>query len=235
MLEYHNDITKHFQLAYNNRKLQYENTLLRKRLASSFIRIDQNSVLINDTLNNQQYEYIPAVVVNSTINKRNNYFTLNSGWRKGIKRGMGVFSPNGIVGIIHNVSEHYSVVKSVLTEDINIDVMVESTGIPGLLKWNGINAKIGSIASISNDLPVKKWAKVVTRGGSGIFPRGISVGKIKDFKMVEGKPLWDVSIYYSEDYRRIQNVYVVKNLLLNEQQKIESTIPKDIEEQEDNP
>jgi rod shape-determining protein MreC len=148
---------------------------------------------------------------------------------------MGVFSPNGIVGIIHNVSEHYSVVKSVLTEDINIDVMVESTGIPGLLKWNGINAKIGSIASISNDLPVKKWAKVVTRGGSGIFPRGISVGKIKDFKMVEGKPLWDVSIYYSEDYRRIQNVYVVKNLLLNEQQKIESTIPKDIEEQEDNP
>jgi rod shape-determining protein MreC len=147
---------------------------------------------------------------------------------------MGVFSPNGIVGIIHNVSEHYSVVKSVLTEDINIDVIVESTGIPGLLKWNGINAKIGSIASISNDLPVKKWAKVVTRGGSGIFPRGISVGKIKDFKMVEGKPLWDVSIYYSEDYRKIQNVYVVKNLLLNEQQKIESTIPKDIEEQEDN-
>ena len=147
---------------------------------------------------------------------------------------MGVFSPNGIVGIIHNVSEHYSVVKSVLTENINIDVMVESTGIPGLLKWDGINAKIGSIASISNDLPVKKWAKVVTRGGSGIFPRGINVGKIKDFKMVEGKPLWDVSIYYSEDYRKIQNVYVVKNLLLIEQNKIENSIPKDIEEQEDN-
>jgi rod shape-determining protein MreC len=145
---------------------------------------------------------------------------------------MGVFSPNGIVGIVHNISEHYSVVKSVLTEDINIDVMVESTGIPGLLKWNGLNAKIGSIASISNDLPVKKWAKVVTRGGSGIFPRGLPVGKIKDFKMVEGKPLWDVSIYYSEDYRKIQNVYVVKNLLLNEQKKIESSIPKDIDEEE---
>ena len=112
--------------------------------------------------------------------------------------------------------------------------MVESTGIPGLLKWDGMNAKIGSIASISNDLPVKKWAKVVTRGGSGIFPRGINVGKIKDFKMVEGKPLWDISIYYSEDYRKIQNVYVVKNLLLNEQNKIENSIPKDIEELEEN-
>ena len=52
--------------------------------------------------------------------------------------------------------------------------------------------------------------------------------------MVEGKPLWDISIYYSEDYRKIQNVYVVKNLLLIEQNKIENSIPKDIEEQEDN-
>jgi rod shape-determining protein MreC len=232
LLSYHNDIIKHFQLAYNNRKLQHENSLLRKRLAYSFVKVDQNTVLINDTLNDQQYEYIPAVIINSTVNKRNNYFTLSSGWRKGIKRGMGVISPKGIVGIVHNVSEHYSVVKSVLTEDINIDVMVKSNGIPGLLKWNGMNAKIGSIASISNDLPVKKWAKIVTRGGSGIFPRGIEVGIIKDYKMVEGKPLWDVSIYYSEDYRKLQHVYVIKNLLLNEQKKIESSIPNDIEEPE---
>ncbi len=232
MLEYHNDIVKHFQLAYNNRKLQYENTLLRKRLANSFIRVDNNTVLINDTLNDQQYEYIPAVVINSTVNKQNNYFTLNSGWKKGIKRGMGVISANGIVGIIHNVSEHFSVVRSVLTENINIDVIVASNGIPGILKWNGLNAKIGSIASISNDLPIKKWSKIITSGGSGLFPRGLTVGKIKEYKMVEGKPLWDVSIYYSEDYRKIQNVYVIKNLLLKEQKKIESTIPSDIEEEE---
>ena len=145
---------------------------------------------------------------------------------------MGVISASGIVGIIHNVSEHFSVVRSVLTENINIDVMVASNGIPGILKWNGMNAKIGSIASISNDLPIKKWSKIITSGGSGLFPRGITVGKIKDYKMVEGKPLWDVSIYYSEDYRKIQNVYVIKNLLLKEQKKMESTIPSDIEEEE---
>ena len=145
---------------------------------------------------------------------------------------MGVFSNKGIVGIVHNVSDHYAVVKSVLTEDINIDVMVEKNGVFGLLKWNGRNAKIGTISSISNDLPLKKWSKIVTRGGSGIFPRGLPVGKIKSLKTVEGKPLWDVEIYYSEDYRKIQNVYVVKNLLLNEQKKIESSIPKDIEEEE---
>ena len=229
LLTYRNDVTKHFQLPYNNRKLQYENIQLRHRLPESFIKVQGALFKIDDTLQRQQYEYIPAVVINSTVNKRNNYFTLNSGKSSGIYRGMGVFSNKGIVGIIHNVSDHYAVVKSVLTEDINIDVMVEKNGIFGLLKWNGKNPKIGTISSISNDLTLKKWSKIVTRGGSGIFPRGLPVGKIKSLKTVEGKPLWDVEIYYSEDYRKIQNVYVIKNLMLKEQKELEKKIPSDEE------
>ncbi|MFN5442727.1 MAG: rod shape-determining protein MreC [Crocinitomicaceae bacterium] len=229
LLTYRNDVTKHFQLPYNNRKLQYENIQLRHRLPESFIKVQGAIFKIDDTLQRQQYEYIPAVVINSTVNKRNNYFTLSSGKSSGIYRGMGVFSNKGIVGIIHNVSDHYAVVKSVLTEDINIDVMVEKNGVFGLLKWNGKNPKIGSISSISNDLTLKKWSKIVTRGGSGIFPRGLPVGKIKSLKTVEGKPLWDVEIYYSEDYRKIQNVYVIKNLLLKEQKELEKKIPSDEE------
>jgi rod shape-determining protein MreC len=231
LLTYRNDVTKHFQLPYNNRKLQYENIQLRQRLPESFIKVQGTLVKIDDTLQRQQYEYIPAVVINSTVNKRNNYFTLSSGKSSGIYRGMGVFSNKGIVGIVHNVSDHYAVVKSVLTEDINIDVMVEKNGVFGLLKWNGRNAKIGTISSISNDLPLKKWSKIVTRGGSGIFPRGLPVGKIKSLKTVEGKPLWDVEIYYSEDYRKLQNVYVIKNLLLKEQKQLEKNIPSEEDEQ----
>jgi rod shape-determining protein MreC len=224
MLTYRNDITKHFQLPYNNRKLQYENIQLRQQLPSSFIKVQSNVVKIDDTIQHQQYEYIQAEVINSTVNKRNNYFTLNAGKLSGIYRGMGVFSNKGIVGIIHNSSDHFAVVKSVLTEDINIDVMVQNSGVFGILKWNGKNAKIGTISSISNDLPIKKWSKIITKGGSGIFPRGLPVGIVKHIGAVEGKPIWDVEIYYSEDYRKLQNVYVVKNLLLTEQKKLEDKV-----------
>ena len=84
-----------------------------------------------------------------------------------------MFSENGIVGIIHNSSKHFAVVKSVLTENINIDVMVEPMGLFGLMKWDGGDPRFGNITGISNDLKLKKWLKVVTRGGSGIFPRGL--------------------------------------------------------------
>jgi rod shape-determining protein MreC len=132
--------------------------------------------------------------------------------------------------VIHNTSANYAVVKSVLTSDINLDVMIENSGAFGLLKWNGRNARIGSIDGISNDIKIKKWSKVVTRGGSGIFPRGIMVGRILKLGTVEGKPLWDVSLVYSEDYRKIQNVYIVKNLFQEEQIKLEKSIPEDKEE-----
>lgn len=227
VLKVRNDVTKHFNLSKNNLALQKENIFLRSRLPQSFQRLQNGLVKIDDTLFQQQYTYIPAEVINSSTNRMNNYFTLNIGSLQGVKRRMGVFSENGIVGIIHTTSEHYSIVKTVLTENINVDVVIEPMGIFGLLKWDGRDARYGMISGISNDFKIKKWSKVVTRGGSGIFPKGLHVGNIYKLEPVEGKPLWNVIIKFSEDYRALQRVYIVKNLLLEEQEKLELTIPAD--------
>lgn len=227
LLSAKHELTKHFNLSKNNEDLQKENIRLREQLPMSFQRLENGTVRINDTLFQQQYEYIPALVINSTYTKANNYFTLNIGSKQGIKRDMGVFSDKGVVGVVHNVSEHFSVVKSVLTENINIDVMIEPIGLFGLLKWDGKYARRGQITGISNDQRIKRWSKVVTRGGSGIFPRGMMVGKVEKLKTVEGKPIWDVVVLFSEDYRKLQRVYVIKNLLQEEQANLEAQIPKE--------
>jgi rod shape-determining protein MreC len=231
MLETQNDFTKHFNLSKNNLALQKENIRLRKNLPQSLYRIDRNLLKINDTTFKQQYAYMPATVIHSTVTRRNNYFTLDVGWKQGIKRDMGVFSDKGVVGIVHNTSEHYCVVKSVLTKDINIDVMIEPIGLFGLLKWDGKNPRRGSITGISNDLRIKKWSKVVTRGGSGIFPRGLAVGRVESIKTIEGEPIWDVVVKFSENFRTLQRVYIVKNLMIEEQKELEAQIPLDEEEE----
>jgi rod shape-determining protein MreC len=120
-----NDITKHFNLSKNNRYLQRENKWLREQLPQSCMQLGRGTVKIDDTLYAQQYSYLPAEVINSTFTRRNNYFTINVGQHQGITVGMGVISSRGIVGVIHAVSEHYSLVKTVLTENINIDVLIE--------------------------------------------------------------------------------------------------------------
>jgi rod shape-determining protein MreC len=224
------DLTKHFNLSDENSKLQEENSALRAQLPKSLFKLNNATVKINDSVYKQQYTYIPGEVINSTVTKRNNYFTINIGEKHGVKRLMGVFSPNGVVGVIHSTSEHYSIVKSVLTKDINIDVTIEPIGLFGLLKWDGKLPTQGNIAGISNDLKIPRGSKVLTRGGSGIFPKGLVVGTVDAVYAIEGEALWDVVITYSEEYRSLQRIYVVNNLMLEEQQAIEKGIPEDKEE-----
>lgn len=225
--EVRNSIVGQLNLRHSNDELQKNNAELMEKLPDSYIRIDNNTVKVNDTVFKQKYEYIPAEIINSTVENRNNYFTINVGTLHGAERGLGVISDNGVVGVIHRCSEHYSIVKSVLSENINISVFIEKIGLYGLLKWDGVDPRRGSITGISNDLKIKKWSRVVTREGTGLFPKGILVGKVEKPKKVEGEAFWDVSILFSEDYRKLQKVYIVKNLLSEEQQKIEALIPQD--------
>ena len=102
--------------------------------------------------------------------------------------------------------------------------MIEESGEHGFLKWNGRNARKGSLTGISNDRKVKKWSNVITRGSAGTFPRGLPIGKVQKTAPIEGKPLWDVTVLFSEDYRRIQRVFVIKNLLRDEQFNLEAKI-----------
>ena len=97
------------------------------------------------------------------------------------------------------------------------------------MKWDGKDPEVGFISGISNDYKILIGSEVITGSGSGVFPKGLSVGKVKKITSVEGKPLWDVHIDFSEDYRKLQNVYVVKNRLQKELEKIEFAIPSEKE------
>lgn len=228
LFEMKHSITKHFNLEENNKNLQLENIKLRSKIPSFLYQVNRDSTLINDSIFKQQYYYTHATIINSTITKRNNFFTLNAGKLKGINPGLGVFSSNGIVGIIHVSSEHFSIVKSVLTSDINIDVMIEGIGAFGLLKWDGGNSSRGTISGITNDIRIPIGAKVITRGGSGIFPKGLMVGEVTAVTSIEGKSVWRIEIGFSEKYATLENVYIVKNLFLDEMSRLqkESQGPK---------
>ena len=94
--------------------------------------------------------------------------------------------------------------------------MLEDNGAFGLLKWDGKNPNNGQISGITNDIKIPINSNVVTRGGSGIFPRGLTVGKVTKVTPVEGKSVWRIEIQFSEKYAVLEKTYIIKNLFLNE-------------------
>jgi rod shape-determining protein MreC len=133
------------------------------------------------------------------------------------------------VGIVFKVGKHFSLVKSVLTQDINLDVIVGKDGPQGILKWDGFNPRVGIVTGVSSDFPVKKKTKVYTLGASGIFPKGIKIGKIIGKSRLEDQALWKIEVLFSEDYRTLQSVYVINSLFLKELQDLQLEIPEEVE------
>src|SRR6201996_3076711 len=109
-----NEVSGYLSLGRVNDSLARENARLRNQLKSSFYIDTIAKHKVDDTIYKQQYTYIEARVINNSINRSNNYITINRGSKQGVAKGMGVISSLGLVGKVVFVGEYLSVVQSLL-------------------------------------------------------------------------------------------------------------------------
>jgi rod shape-determining protein MreC len=218
------NVSHYFTLASSNDALVKENAILRAKIENSYVKYENKTFQYNDTIYKQQFEYIDAKVIQKTINKRNNYFMLNKGRIHGVTNNMAVICPNGIVGVVVNVSNNFSLVMSVLHQDSKPNIKDLRTKISGTLVWDGGNYSIGKLVDIPSSIPLKIGDSIVTSGFSQDFPEGIMVGKIKSFKKDKGTGFYVVDVKFSTDYNKLEYVYVVKNFFKEEQKQLTKDI-----------
>lgn len=221
-IEKKHNITKHFSLSVANDSLSAENAQLRALLPESYYQLQDRIYSVNDTLHEQQYEYIPAQVINSSDNRRDNYFTLNKGRNSGIEIGMGVIAKNGIIGFVIDASDHYSIVKTLLSENINISARLKRNNEHWLLKWNGKDNDVIQLNGVTHDIDIKKGDTIVSRGNKGMFPENQMVGRVDEIERVDGKSTKNVNVRLSVNFSAVYHVYVVRNFLRDEQEEVES-------------
>jgi rod shape-determining protein MreC len=181
---------------------------------------------VNDTIYKQQYEYIPAIVVNNSITKRNNYITLNRGSDHGIVPEMGVISESGIVGIVMNVSEHYCTVLSLLNNNCKISAKIKKNGAFGSLVWDGNDPRYARLLDVNKHVPITGNDEIITSNFSTIFPEGIPIGRIYSHSLDAGYNFHTIKVELNTDFGTVSSVYIIRNLIKNEQLNLENTIKK---------
>lgn len=181
---------------------------------------------VHDTIGGGQvYTFVDGDIVYNSINRRDNYFTINRGKRDGVAAKMGVISPNGIAGIIVNTTDSYALAQSVLSVNkIRINAALKNSGYFGTLTWRGDNSRIMHLSDIPKYVFLKVGDTVVTDGKSAIFPQGVMVGKVAGYEVDSRTGFWDIAVELSEKMGRLSKVYVVKNLKKAEVQKIQDTL-----------
>jgi rod shape-determining protein MreC len=220
-------VTEYINLRTTNDALSRENAALKSLLPNVFY-IDSALNKINlDTILRRQYVFMTAKVINNSINRRNNYLTLNRGSLQGVKPEMGVICSDGIVGIVKDVSEHYCSVLSFLHKDVKISGKLKGTDYFGSMVWPGYDQTHGRLNDIAKHVKVSKGDTIVTTSFSGIFPEGIMIGKVEEVDQGGGNNFQDISVKLSTPFGKLTYVYIISNLMKDEQQALEEPLKND--------
>ena len=218
--------TSYLKLKQINEELVAQNKTLMQELYGKEKIKNPSFVRVTDTIGGGQiYTFVDGEIVNNSIIRKDNYFTINRGKRHGVFPKMGVIAPQGIAGIVINTTNNYALVQSVLSMNkIRINASLKDSGFFGTLTWRGENSRTMHLSDIPKYVPIKVGDTIVTDGKSAIFPQGIMIGRVAGYEVDSKTGYWDISVELSQKMGQLNKVYVVRNLKKLEVKQIQDTL-----------
>ena len=220
----------YFNLRENNESLLRENNGLILRIAhlESALRTftDSTKIPLLRMKEAEEFSLIPARVIQNSVTHYRNYITLNVGKVDGVKPEMGVANAEGIVGVISLVTNYYSVVIPVLNRDQRFSCKLKNNNANGSLSWDGIDRRFAFLEEIPPYVAVNKGDTVVTSGYSAVFPEGLMVGTVADYKVSEDANYLRLKIRLSTHFDALSNVRVIRFKHREEFKKLEEEAAK---------
>ena len=204
------NINSYFHLEQYNLRLLEENERLRTRLARYEDSLEIQTYKDTSSFN-ADYIFRASEVINNNYAKVDNYLTLKSGARDGIKGDMGVVTSRGIVGIVENVSPNYSTVISILNSNSRINAQLKNSNHFGTLVWNGDDPNVVQLIDVPSVAPLAEGDTIITGGRSLIFPKGIPIGSVKNFSLDQSESYYNIDVQLFNDMTNIGYVYVIEN------------------------
>jgi rod shape-determining protein MreC len=218
-----NNTRNYLSLREINENLGAENVALRNRIERLTRRENSLFFSVTDTINRQQYNHTSAEVIENSVNRQRNFFTINKGTKQGISTDMAVTSFDGVAGVIVGCSENYSVAMSVLNLDFKLSARIKSNGYFGSLSWDGRDYQHAVLGEIPQHISVRVGDTIETTGYSAIFPEGLTVGTISDFEK-RGGDFYKITVLLFTDFRKLHFVDVIGNLEKAEKVELEKQL-----------
>ncbi len=101
---------------------------------------------------------------------------INAGRLRGVRRGLAVIAPEGMVGRIVEVGERSARVMLITDLNSRLPVRIAETGERAVVA--GTNGRLLRLTYLAHEIKIKVGTKIVTSGHGGVLPPGIEVGQV---------------------------------------------------------
>ena len=199
------------ELLAENEELKKEIATLRTQLADYSDTKVENARLwkfYGLKKSDDSYDFVPSTVIRRDSQSKFYSFTIDRGSSDKISVNDPVVSENGLVGYVNSVSRNHSTVTTILSPDLSAGGFDVKSKDKGLISGDPEYSDKGLVTfkKLEENNKIKVGDQISTTGVGGVYPKNISIGKVKEIKYND----FDTSLYaVVEPYENVKTVFDV--------------------------
>ena len=208
---------KEMQQGYLNlMRIASENERLKGRITE--LEAERNRLLEMEATNRRLQELldfrsqlpsgsVTAAVIGNSASTWFRTFVLDKGSADGVRRGMAVVSPAGVVGQVVAVTSRSSKILLIADPNSGVDVVDQRSRARGIVSGSLDSGPIMKYAKRSEE--IQEGDRLITSGLDGIFPKGLAVGTVNKVRKKTFGLFQHVEVALAVDPYRLEEVLVV--------------------------
>lgn len=158
------------------------------------------------------YNYVGAHIIGKSGGSFLDGYIIDKGQKDGIVQEMVVIAADGLVGQVTSVNSNWSIVQSIVNENIAVHAIVESTReSSGIVKGykdsnNNLLAKLWFLPMNSE---IKEGDVISTSGLGKLYPKDIRIGKVISVEEDKVKVNKNAVIQPFVDFNKLEELFVI--------------------------
>ena len=204
---------------------QQENTELKQRLAEyqqkevRFQEAMQAMTRLEGLLDLKRQVAMPIIgarVIGYDPSMWSRCAMIDQGLDQGVKVGLPVLAPQGIVGRVMEAYPQYSKVMLIVDRKSGADAMIQRTRVRGILQGQGGNRC--SLKFVPKSADIQTGDLVLASGLAGLYPKGLVFGKVSATNKKNPGLFQEIEVTPAVDLSALEEVLVVKvaNIAISE-------------------
>lgn len=158
------------------------------------------------------YNYVGVNIIGRSGGSFFDGYIIDKGTKVGVKKDMAVISPEGLVGVVTEVSSSSAKIQPIINENRYVAAMVESTRESNAIikGFKGENNKpLTKLDLLPLDSEIKVGDKILTSGLGQVYPKGIRIGEVTSIEDDKVKRTKSAIVKPYVDFNKLEELFIV--------------------------
>lgn len=201
-------------LKLENERLREQNEELQKQLDEMLLIKSENEILrkyANLAEGYSEYTAVGAYIINKNTSNLSDVFVINAGTDQGVTANMAVIAEEGLVGYVISATNNTSKVQPIIDAASSVSGLTNSSRTNVIVSGQVDSDKKLKVSTLQVEDELLFGDVIETSGLGGIYPKGITIGTIKE--IIETKNVTEkyAILETKVDFKNLEYVLVIKN------------------------